>query len=147
MKMDRYPFIMPFALRLSALDARRFHRRAVLLDAPASSIDAVLAHHGYIQIDPINVCGRMHDLILRNRVAGYGEGDLIRHLHGATTCPRPAAERTAFEHHLPRSNVLAALPIEAWPYLLSAMRHRSRVNGSWSGRMDARQRPLAKSIL
>src|SRR2546427_3671977 len=120
---------MAGALHLPQTDARRFHRRAVLLDSPASDIATALAYHGYIQIDPINVCGRMHDLILRNRVAGYGEGDLIRHLHGATTCPRPAAEPTAFEHHLPRSNVLAALPIEAWPYLLSAMRHRSRVNG------------------
>ena len=35
--------------------ARRFHRRAVLLDAPVASVAAVLAHHGYVQIDPINV--------------------------------------------------------------------------------------------
>src|SRR5439155_26503800 len=36
---------------------------------------------------------------------------------------------------------------DAWPYLLSAMRHRSRVAGAWSGKMDIRQRALAKSIL
>src|SRR5881397_1002353 len=111
-------------LRLSASDARRFHRRAVLLEWPAVTLAAALAHHGYIQIDPINVCGRMHDLILRNRVSGYREGDLMRHLHGDTTRPLAAVERSAFEHHLPRSNVLAALTLDAWPYLLSAMHQR-----------------------
>src|SRR5881397_317562 len=105
-------------LRLSASDARRFHRRAVLLEWPAVTLAAALAHHGFIQIDPINVCGRMHDLILRNRVLNYREGDLIRHLHGLAPHPLPAAERTAFEHHLPHSNVLTALPLDAWPYLL-----------------------------
>src|SRR2546430_16008488 len=87
----------------------------------------------------------MHDLILRNRVAGYREGDLVRHLHGDPTSPLPAVERTAFEHHLPGSNVLAALTLGAWPYLLAAMRHRSRRVGSWSGKMDVRQRRLAKT--
>jgi uncharacterized protein YcaQ len=52
------------------------------LDAPLPDIAAALHHLGYVQIDPINVCGRMHDLILRNRLAGYREGDLMRHLHG-----------------------------------------------------------------
>ena len=33
-----------------------------------------------------------------------GEGDLIRYLHGSPTSPLPAAERTAFEHHLPGTN-------------------------------------------
>jgi uncharacterized protein YcaQ len=134
-------------LRLSLLDARRFHRRALLLDAPAPNLSAALSHHGFIQIDPINVCGRMHDLILRNRVAGYCDGDLIRHLHGSPTHPLRAAERTAFEHHLPSTSVLAALPIEAWPYLLAAMRRRSGATGSWSGKLDARQRRLSQSIL
>ena len=134
-------------LRLSSLDARRFHRRALLLNAPVLSTAAALTHLGFIQIDPINICGRMHDLILRNRVAGYREGDLIRHLHGSPTSPLAAAERTAFEHHLPGSNVLAALTLDTWPYLLAAMRHRSRRAGSWSGKMDARQRRLAKTIL
>jgi len=134
-------------LRLSILDARRLHRRAVLLDATVPSLGAALEHHGFIQIDPINVCGRMHDLILRNRVAGYREGDLISYLHGPPNRPPPAAERRAFEHHLPHSNVLAALAFDAWPHLQSAMHHRSVREGSWSGKMDIRQRPLAKSIL
>ena len=117
-----------------------------MLDAPAISIDAVLAHLGFVQIDPINVCGRMHDLILRNRVTNYREGDLIRHLHGAEE-PRAPAERTCFEHHLPHSNVLAALTLDAWPHLLAAMRRRSRSAGSWSGKLNSRQSQLAKLIL
>jgi uncharacterized protein YcaQ len=144
---DGYAAAVADVLRLSPLDARRFHRRALLLDKPAPSIDAALVHQGFVQMDPINVCGRMHDHILRNRVAGYREGDLVRHLHGPPTRPLPAGQRTAFEHHLPRSNVLAALTLDAWPYLLAAMRQRSRGAGSWSGKMDARQRPLSESIL
>jgi uncharacterized protein len=134
-------------LRLSTLDARRFHRRALLLDTPLPTIDAALAHHGFIQMDPINVCGRMHDLVLRNRVAGYREGGLVRHLHGTETGPLSPDGRTAFEHHLPRTNVLAALTLDAWPHLLAAMRHRGRRADSWSGQMDGRQRRLATKIL
>src|SRR3982751_6265508 len=111
---------MPDVLRLSASDARRFHRRAVLLDSPAVTLAAALAHHGYIQIDPINVCGRMHDLILRNRVSGYRVGGLMRHIHGESTTLPPEA-RTAFEHHLPGSSVLTAFPFDAWPHLIAAM--------------------------
>jgi len=134
-------------LRLSPLDARRFHRRALLLNTPVSSISAALSRLGFVQIDPINICGRMHDLILRNRIAGYREGDLIRHLHGSPTSPLAATERNAFEHHLPGSNVLTAMTLDAWPHLLAAMRRRSRRAGSWSGKLDARQRRLAKTIL
>jgi uncharacterized protein YcaQ len=119
----------------------------VLLDTPAQNVGAALAHHGFIQIDPINVCGRMQDLILRNRVAGYREGDLMRHVHGVAGDPIPAANRVAFEHHLPGSNNLAAMPLEAWPYLLAAMRNRTGGESTWSGKLDDRQSSLAKSIL
>src|SRR2546428_6964493 len=85
---------MTGALNLSPLHARRFHRRAVLLDNGVAEIGAALAHHGYIQIDPINVCGRMHDLILRNRVRDYREGDLIRHLHGDKAAKSPDRKST-----------------------------------------------------
>ena len=43
----------------------------------------------YVQIDPINMCGRMHDLILRNRIAGYREGGLMEHIY---TQPRTVIE-------------------------------------------------------
>jgi uncharacterized protein YcaQ len=85
---------LPPALKVTPLTARRFMRRALLLDTPVRDVGAALAHHGYVQIDPLNVCGRMHDLILRNRVAGYREGDLMRHVHGERD-PLPAARRQA----------------------------------------------------
>lgn len=126
--------------------ARRFQRHALLLDRPATELGATLAHLGHIQIDPINVCGRMHDLILRNRVPDYREGDLMRHLHG-DGAPLPAAERVGFEHHLPDTGILVAFPLDAWPHLLAAMHRRTRRAGAWSGRLTPREKSLAEHIL
>lgn len=133
-------------LTLSPETARRFMRRAVLLDGPAPDTASALAHHGYIQIDPINVTGRMHDLILRNRVADYREGGLMRHVHGAGTV-LPAKQRTAFEHHLPFASTLVAFQAEAWPYLLAVMRSRQHRTGAWSGRLSPKQKELAPRLL
>jgi uncharacterized protein YcaQ len=104
----------------------------------------------------------MHDLILRNRVRDYREGDLLRHVHGgesvasaATGEPasrstpfRTSDERTAFEHHMPdRSAILVVFPLEAWPHLRSAMRSRARHISAWSGRLTPKERELAPSLL
>jgi uncharacterized protein YcaQ len=48
---------------------------------------------------------------------------------------------------LPASEVLAAMPADAWPFLLAAMQQRTQRVNSWSGRLDERQQKLAKSIL
>jgi uncharacterized protein len=133
-------------LHVSPLAARRFVRRVLLLDAPAPDVATALAHLGFIQIDPINICGRMHDHILRHRVSGYREGGLMRHLHGDAV-PLLAEQRLAFEHHLPDSNNLAALPLDAWPHLLGAMRRRPRHHGAWSGKLTPRQREIAPRLL
>ncbi len=133
-------------LRLDPAIARRFMRRALLLDAPAPDVATALAHHGYIQIDPINVCGRMHDLILRNRVLNYREGDLMRHLHGESAS-LAAHQRLAFEHHLPTDHTLVALPLDAWPHLLAAMRRRTHRSGAWSGRLSPKQKQLSTRLL
>jgi uncharacterized protein YcaQ len=120
--------------------ARRFLRRVHFLDQPAPDIATVLAHHGFIQIDPINVSGRMQDHILRNRVLGYREGDLMRHLH-------PTGPRTAFEHHLPSTNNLSALPLDAWPHLQAGMRRRTRSPGAWGGRLTPREKEVAIRVM
>jgi len=133
-------------LRVTAAHARRFHRRAVLLDAPAPDVAAALAHHAYVQIDPINVCGRMHDLILRNRVAGYREGDLMRHLHGDGDALH-RERRVAFEHFLPYPGVLAAFPCDAWPWLRRAMRERAARSDSWSGKLTREEAKLGDDLL
>lgn len=122
-------------------------RRALLLDQPAADLATALAHHGYIQIDPINVTGRMHDLILRNRVTGYREGDLMRHLHGEETARKTAGDRQAFEHHLPSTSILVAFPRDAWPHLLGAMEARTRRSGPWSGRLTPREKEFAPHLL
>lgn len=132
-------------IKVTVQQARRFMRRAHFLDAP--DVATALAHHGYIQIDPINVCGRMHDLILRHRVAGYREGDLMRHLHGGENAPHPAGARTAFEHHLPSTHILVAFPQDAWPHLLAAMETRARGAGAWSGRLTPREKAFAPQLL
>lgn len=134
------------------LAARRFARAALHLDEPHADIAAALAYHGYIQIDPINICGRMHDLILRNRVANYREGDLMRHLHEADNeasarAIKRTGDRTAFEHHVPDTGILAAFPLEAWPHLLSAMHRRTQGAGAWSGRLTPREKTLAAHLL
>jgi len=152
--------VTPAPLVLTPLQARRFARRAVLLDEPVADVATALAHLGYVQIDPINVCGRMHDLILRNRVRDYREGDLMRHLHHdpapdaaesnpkpTTQNPKPRDARLAFEHHLPGSNILVAFPLEAWPHLLATMQRRARTHGPWSGRLTPREKSLAERIL
>ncbi len=138
--------MLPAALQVTVAAARRFMRRALLLDAPVPTVADALAHHGYIQIDPINVCGRMHDLIARNRVAGYREGDLMRHMHG-DGAPLAADQRVAFEHHLPSTGILVAFGVEAWPHLLAAMQARTKRSGAWSGRLSQRERNLAEHIL
>ena len=132
-------------LRISPATARRFLRRALLLDAPAPDVATALEHHGYIQIDPLNVCGRMHDLILRNRVAAYREGDLLNHIHSAA--------RPGFEHYLPHAGILVAFPAAAWPYVAPfAWRGGAGTNpGRRAGRDGAKLSPnherLAQHIL
>jgi hypothetical protein len=118
------------------------------LDSKAPDIGTVIAHHGYIQIDPINICGRMHDHILRNRVEGYSEDDLMRHLHGKGGDGRlPAEKRTAFEHHMPSSDNLVAFPLDAWPHLHAAMRARTKQPSRWMGRLTPREKELAARIM
>jgi uncharacterized protein YcaQ len=131
---------MPAPLKVSRAAARRFVRRALLVDAPVPAVPAALDYLGYVQIDPVNVCGRMHDLILRNRVTGYREGALHAHLH--------APERRGFEHYLRGGHgILAAFPLEAWPFLTGGMQRRSRLRHAHSGRLTPRETALAEHIL
>jgi len=57
-------------MTLSTAKARRFLLRATGLDDKVADIATALGHLGFVQIDPINVCRRMHDHILRHRVYG-----------------------------------------------------------------------------
>lgn len=124
---------------LSSAAARRFVCVATGLgDASFASLDEAMERLGYVQLDPLNVCGRMHDLILRNRVAGYGEGDLLRFLH--------APERPGFEYFLPDTGVLVAYRRSAWPFCLRRMRTR-RTESRYYGRLTRGEERLAGEIL
>lgn len=120
---------------------------------PHADLATALAHHGFIQIDPINVCGRMHEHIARPRVAAYTEGALHHHLHGLAdhaphgTPALPASDRVAFEHFHPGRAVLAAFPLDAWPFLHAHMAYRARTAGQWMGKLTAAERPLADRVL
>ena len=127
-------------LILTAAQARRFMLRATGLEGAFGGVAEALLHLGFVQIDPINVSGRMHDHILRHRVRGYREHDLMRHLHHEEP-------RCAFEHHLPDSNNLAALPLDAWPHLQRAMRARERSESPWSGKLTTAEKKLAERII
>lgn len=150
-------------ITLSVEAARRFHRRAAGLDAPHENVGAALAHHGYVQIDPINVCGRMHDLILRNRVSGYAEGDLMRFVHGVhpresddagdstspKTKPLSANRRAAFEYYFPERGILVAHEAGAWRYLNAWLRERKiakKPEPHWL-RFSADERAMADDLL
>ncbi len=130
---------MRTALHVTAPAARRFLRHMLALDAPHADIPTALAHHGFIQIDPINTCGRMHDLILRNRLRGYREGMLHDCIHS------PA--RPGFEHYLPGQGILVAFPLAAWPYLTGHMMHRGRLRNTHYGKLTQRESVLADRIL
>lgn len=134
------------AISVTQAAARQFMQRATGLDRIFPKVQEALNHLGHVQIDPINVCGRMHDLILRNRVADYCEHDLMRLLHGADG-DKTAEDRVAFEHHLPGLEILVALPLDAWPHLQAAMNKRSRREGNWSGQLTADEKKFARRIL
>lgn len=120
-------------------------QRALLLDQPAPDIATALQHHGFVQIDPINVCGRMHDLILRNRVAGYCEGDLMKHVHGAKE-PLSGQSRIAFEHHQPATGNLVIFTHDAWPHLQREMQARTKMKSGWCGRLTKAEEELVAPI-
>ncbi len=127
-------------ITLSASAARCFMLVASGLDAAFFSVAEALDHLGFVQMDPINVCGRMQDHILRHRVRDYREHGLMEHLHASRL-------RTAFEQHLPGSNTLVALPLDAWPHLQRTMRSRAGGEGTWSGKLTAEETKLAASLL
>jgi uncharacterized protein YcaQ len=135
-------------MKVSRLEARRFLLRATLLEQKAPDIGSVISHLGYVQIDPINVCGRMHDLILRNRVEGYREGGLTRHIHGDKEgAGHHFSKRPAFEHHIPMKGILVAFPLEVWPHLRARMRARERETSAWSGRLTPREKKFAVHVM
>ncbi len=135
--------IVIMSLTITREHARRFHLQATGLAKPFRDVPAALQHHGFIQMDPINICGRMHDLILRNRVAGYREGDLLAFTYSA----KSPEERRALEHYLPGQGILVTFPVEAWPQLVPHMRRRVQRRDGSHGKLSAAEERVARKIL
>jgi uncharacterized protein len=130
---------MASPLSLSSAAARRFACLATGLGgARFASLSGVLEGLGYVQLDPLNICGRMHDLILRNRLEGYREGDLLRFVH--------SEERPGFEYFLPDTGVLVAYERSAWPFCLRRMKTR-REGSRYYGRLSREEERIAADIL
>jgi uncharacterized protein len=145
--------LVPAPICVSPSVARHFSLSATGLVGPTANIAGVINHLGFVQIDPLNVCGRMHEHILRNRVSSYAEGDLHEHLYGVRDedpldrPTLPAKKRPGFEHFHPGRGVLAAFPISDWPYFQAAIARRAKTPGSWMGKLTAPEKRLANRII
>ena len=97
---------MPNPFPLTRAAARRFLLRAFRLERPRALADVSTALDAleFVQMDSINVCGRIHDLILRSRVDDYRPERLDELLY---TPPRGG-----FEYPFPN---LCALPMRDYP--------------------------------
>jgi len=144
---------MPKPLQIDRTTARRFALAATGIPLRFATPRSALEHLGFIQIDPINVCGRMHEHICRNRIENYQEGDLHRFLHGISEetpfgeTTLPPDQRFAIEHFHPGRAVLAAFPPEAWPYLKRLMKLRAQTPGNWAGQLKTEEKQIATQVL
>jgi uncharacterized protein YcaQ len=125
------------AIHVSAPAARRFLVRAFALDGfqTLPGVAAALERLEFVQEDSINVCGRIHDLVLWPRVAGYAPSLLHDALY--------EAPRQAFEYYFPN---LCALPIADYPHFVRSMRTRRAAPGRWHGLMPEEE-PIAELLL
>jgi uncharacterized protein len=124
---------------VSRAAARRFLLRSFGLERPGGDrgVPDVVRDLEFVQMDSIDVCGRIHDLILWSRIRGYSPGGLSTALYGAP--------RVAFEEHFPN---LAALPLDEYRYFVREMRRRSRsATSRSSGRLTTEERPAARALL
>jgi uncharacterized protein YcaQ len=116
-------------LSISARAARRFLIHAFGLPRVQALPDAqtVLDTLEFIQMDSINVCGRMHDLICGSRIAGYTTEGLYDLLY--------RDPRRAWEDYFPN---LCVLPLRDYPYFVRGMRARAATPDRWHGLLPTR---------
>lgn len=93
--------------------ARRFLLRALHLERPRAltGVPEVVEALEFVQMDSIDVCGRIHDLILRARIRDYRPELLARSLY--------EPPRELFEYYFPN---LSVLPLRDYPYFVREMR-------------------------
>lgn len=124
-------------ITMDAVTARRFLLEAHGLTGFQTFPDvaAALRSLEFVQEDSINVCGRMHDLILWSRVRNYGSDMLATALY--------REPRQAFEYYFPN---LCALPLSEYPYFVRSMRTRIDAPGRWHS-LSAEESVVAEILL
>ncbi len=76
-----------------------------LLGNPNTSFSQVLNHYRCIQVDPIDVVAKSHELVLFNRIPNFSRQDLQSHLY---------QKRDVFEYWL---QMYSIIPVQFFPYL------------------------------
>jgi uncharacterized protein len=124
-------------LTITKSQARRFLIHQYALDSfqPFASVQEAIERLEFVQEDSINVCGRMHDLILWHRVKNYTPKMLHDALYGASA--------TAFEYYIPN---LSAIPLTEYAYFAPRMHARTLRQGRWEGLLDD-EKPIAAKLL
>ncbi len=122
---------------LTPSEARRFLISSFALPhwQAQSSVQDVLDHLEYVQEDSIDVCGRMHELILWPRIKDYTPQVLHKALYGESA--------HAFEHYLPN---LSVIPLIDHPHFLMRMRERGATPHRWGGLFEE-ELPIAEKFL
>ena len=124
-------------MTVSQTAARRFliHKFGLWRPQALPDVPSALDLLEFVQMDSINVCGRIHDLILWARVPDYRPALLDAVLYGEP--------RAAFEYYFPN---LCALPMRDYPYFVRAMRARAATPGRWHGLLPD-EIPIAERLL
>lgn len=124
------------ALTVSRAAARRFLVRAFALDGfqTLPDVPTAIDRLEFVQEDSINVCGRIHDLVLWARVRDYSPPLLAAALYDAP--------RRAFEYYFPN---LCALPIRDFRHFAPAMARRRGKYTRW-GALTAEEETVAAAI-
>jgi uncharacterized protein YcaQ len=104
----------PRVFRLSIEQARRYQLWAVRLTGTsyppgAEGIRTCFGDLGCLQLDPLPVLGRNHDLVIQARVDGIRPGETLALIH---------RERLGFEYW---DKMLCAIPVDAFPMFRSFM--------------------------
>lgn len=126
----------PPTISISKRAARRFLVSRFALDGfqnLPTVADAIRVLES-VQEDSINVCGRMHDLILWPRVQNYSPDLLHEALY--------TAPRQAWEYYFPNLHVL---PLADFPHFVRAMQARSQRPGRW-GALTEEEKTVAEKI-
>lgn len=106
---------MPTRLNVTKSSLQNYLLNRSFLVKKADSIHEVLEKFKCIQVDPINVVVRSHELALWNRVNNFRIRDLSMHLYH---------NRSLFEYWL---QLFSVIPTQFYPYLS----HRMKTGGRW----------------